>query len=160
MSTKPLFLVLLCVNLLGRSQKEPSKETTIKVSVRRVPVDVIVTDSKGHPVRDLKVSDFQVFEDAKPREITGFSLEESATAQTTKVPLQPGLLANYTDATAATTDLTVILLDELNTAIGDAAYARFRLEKMLVDPTLKQETVALFVLNRELIKLQDFTQDP
>ena len=46
--------------------------TTFKVSTKAVVVDVVVTDSKGHPVRGLSQQDFQLAEDSKPQNIRYF----------------------------------------------------------------------------------------
>jgi hypothetical protein len=46
--------------------------TLFKASVRRVLVDVIVTDSKGQPVRGLTKADFSVAEDGRPQEVLSF----------------------------------------------------------------------------------------
>src|SRR5215475_4485403 len=45
---------------------------TFRVNVDYVEVDVLVTDSQGHYVRELKKEDFQVFEDGKPQTIANF----------------------------------------------------------------------------------------
>ncbi len=54
------------------SQAAPSPVTTFRVSTKAVVVDVVVTDSKGHPVRGLSQQDFQLAEDSKPQNIRYF----------------------------------------------------------------------------------------
>jgi VWFA-related protein len=49
---------------------------SFRVSVNLVQVDAVVTDPKGHHVRDLEAADFQVFEDGKAQMITSFSFIE------------------------------------------------------------------------------------
>ena len=51
---------------------QTTKTTTLHVSVRRVVVDVVVTDQKGKPVKGLTENDFQVLEDGKPQQIRSF----------------------------------------------------------------------------------------
>jgi VWFA-related protein len=46
--------------------------TTFRVSTKAVVVDVVVTDSKGHPLRGLSQQDFQLAEDNKPQNIRYF----------------------------------------------------------------------------------------
>jgi hypothetical protein len=45
------------------TQQSPAPETKITVEVRRVPVDVIVTESHDRPLLDLTKEDFEIFED-------------------------------------------------------------------------------------------------
>ena len=46
---------------------------TIKVTTRETILDVLVTDSEGHPARGLKQSDFTISEDGHPQPIRSFS---------------------------------------------------------------------------------------
>ncbi len=48
---------------------------TFKVKVNLVEVRVVVRDSKGHIVDNLKQDDFQLFDNGKPQAITRFSVE-------------------------------------------------------------------------------------
>lgn len=142
------------------AQSSAQQDTTIKVQVRRVPVDVIVTDAHGQPVTDLKKEDFTLLESKVAQEITGFSVEKVSADHSAVAPPPKGFLTNASLSGAASSDLTVILFDELNTSFSDAAYARFRLEKLLKQPQLKGHPIALLVMNRDLVRLHDFTDDP
>jgi VWFA-related protein len=42
------------------------------VDVRVINIDVVVTDRKGTPVRGLKMSDFEIFENGRPMAVTNF----------------------------------------------------------------------------------------
>ncbi len=50
----------------------PPDGYSIKATVRRVVVDVVVTDSQGNPKRGLTEKDFSVDEDGKPQRILSF----------------------------------------------------------------------------------------
>ncbi|HEU5351373.1 MAG TPA: VWA domain-containing protein [Terracidiphilus sp.] len=52
--------------------KVESPAATFRVEVRRVPLDVEVTDKHGNPVTGLKEKDFHVKEDGKPQRIRSF----------------------------------------------------------------------------------------
>ena len=68
----------LCV-ASGRSQKETEPTggaQAIQVQVEMVSLPVVVTDPAGNHIRDLKKTDFQVFEDGVPQEIAGFAAVE------------------------------------------------------------------------------------
>jgi len=55
--------------------QQPGPPGTIRVRVRLIPVDVIVTDEHDKPVADLKREDFQVFENGRRQEVRHFSLQ-------------------------------------------------------------------------------------
>src|SRR5882724_11909079 len=64
------------VTALAQTQTPPATDppdTVIRINVNLVQVDAVVTDSKGHPVTDLKASDFIVLQDGKPQNISNFS---------------------------------------------------------------------------------------
>src|SRR5689334_6678208 len=50
--------------------QEPDE--VIRVRSNEVRLDVVVKDKKGHQIRDLKASDFEVLEDGVPQKIESF----------------------------------------------------------------------------------------
>ena len=58
------------------AENEP--QDVIKIDTDLVPVNVTVTDTKGHLVRDLKKEDFKLFEDGVERPISSFNVETIA----------------------------------------------------------------------------------
>ncbi len=60
----------------------PDSNDIVKITTQLVQVDVVVTDKKGLPVRDLKASDFELLQDGKPQKIVGFSFVPVVTAGT------------------------------------------------------------------------------
>jgi len=66
------------------SSKDSEKPSfTFKVPVDVVVVNATVTDKQGHPVKDLTVDDFKVYEDGKLQPIHTFALESYKAVQTT-----------------------------------------------------------------------------
>jgi VWFA-related protein len=57
---------------------EPAPSAVIKAKVNEVLVPVVVRDAKGRAVRNLSKEDFQVFDNGKPRTITGFTINKRA----------------------------------------------------------------------------------
>ncbi|MBZ5497242.1 MAG: VWA domain-containing protein [Acidobacteriia bacterium] len=55
--------------------QQPGPPGTFRVHVRLIPVDVIVTDPRDHPITDLKREDFQILENGRPQEIRHFSVQ-------------------------------------------------------------------------------------
>lgn len=59
----------------GAQEPPPGPPGAIRVRVRLIPVDVIVTDDHDRPVLDLKKEDFRIFENGRPQEIRHFSIQ-------------------------------------------------------------------------------------
>ena len=49
-----------------------------RLQVRRVPVDVVVLDKNGNPVRGLKKNDFVVKEDGKTQQVLSFDVFDAS----------------------------------------------------------------------------------
>jgi VWFA-related protein len=75
-----LFPAVLCACFFADAQENPQQPNqTIHVSVDRVNVGVIVTDSRGHFVEGLRRQDFRVFDNGIEQPLTGFAaIEEPA----------------------------------------------------------------------------------
>ena len=75
-----LLPAVLCVCTLTEAQDNPEQpQQTIRVSVDRVNVGVIVTDARGHFVEGLRREDFQVFDNGIEQPLTDFAaIEEPA----------------------------------------------------------------------------------
>src|SRR6186713_786356 len=58
------------------AQAPPARQDipTFREGVQLVEVDVIVTDRKGNPVRDLTKDDFEILEDGRTQSVRTFSL--------------------------------------------------------------------------------------
>ena len=70
----------------GLQGQQPGLPGTIRVRVRLIPVDVIVTDQRDRPVTNLKQEDFQVFENGQEQEIRHFSIEKLAASPPEPAP--------------------------------------------------------------------------
>jgi VWFA-related protein len=121
------------------SDSEPV--ATIRVSTKSVLVDVVVTDSKGHPIPDLRQEGFQIFEDGHPQEVGSFRAfsggePKGHTSSTNSSPVakleapSPNVFTNQTHG-PETGAVTLVLFDMLNTPIQDQAYAGQRLVKFI-----------------------------
>src|SRR4026209_963587 len=73
-----LFLSILTAQFVA--QQIPPSPPVIRINVNLVQVDAVVTDSKGKPVTDLKIDDFEILQDGKPQVITNFSFVDVKSA--------------------------------------------------------------------------------
>lgn len=142
---------------------EPPSSTTptiatLRVTTRRVVVDVVVTDPAGKPVSGLTESDFHLFEQGKPQQIRSFEAHASETPPPPpQLDLPPNTFSNLSSAPQGG-PVTVILYDMLNTPVDAQPYAKAELLKFLKQRSQSSQT-AIFVLSDTLHMLQGFTDD-
>jgi VWFA-related protein len=154
--------------------KEPQPQEpgySIKVTSRLVDVGVIVTDKKGRPVRDLKPTDFEIYDNGQKQEIRAFT-ESMA-------PATPPAIANATSsqappentfsnrtasdptlaAPAQDSGSTILLIDESHVAWSDMLHAREEMLKFLAS-LAPGESVGVYVTTRTGFRiLAEITSD-
>src|SRR6202043_1416688 len=94
----------------------------LKVTTRLVTLDLIATDSRGNPVRDLKPEDLQIFEEHKAQQkIEHFEYFEklagttSPDYSTSAIRKRANVLSNQLPLDQLKVPPTVLLMDSLNT---------------------------------------------
>ncbi|MGH9497499.1 MAG: VWA domain-containing protein [Candidatus Sulfotelmatobacter sp.] len=156
-----LFCFLLAssaVFLYSQGATQNDATPTIKTNVRRVLVDVVVTDSKGEPVPGLKKEDFEVLEDGKAEAIATFEEHHGTSMKQIKLPpMPPNVYTNF-PITQSADSVNVLLLDSLNTPAPDQVYVHSQMIKHLKDipPNTR---VAVFTLASRLRMIQGVTTD-
>jgi len=139
----------------GQSPKAPD---ILHVTTHMVQVNVIVKDDHGHPVPGLSPSDFSIFDDGKPQEISSFAVEQTRPPVSIP-PVPPDVFTNIPDRqSGGSPAVTVILFDGLNTRWEDQARARLQILKFLkqLQPA---DRVGLYTMGTRLVMLHDFTSD-
>jgi hypothetical protein len=136
-----------------------SQTPTFKVTTRLVVVDVVATDHKGNPIKDLKADDFTLEEEKQPQKIRVFSFQDASqmSAPATAPSLPPNRISNKPQFKSST-PLTVILIDGLNTNRKDLIYVKDEMLRML-EKLPAGQPVAIYALKSRLRLLQDFTTD-
>jgi VWFA-related protein len=133
----------------------------LKVQVRRVVLDVVVTDAKGNPVGGLEQGDFNVMEDGVVQPLRFFDVHTGTAPGPSQQPLDLHLPPDtFSNLTLAPPDrpVTVLLYDMLDTPPESFASAHQALVKFIKDQ--KSSTrIAIFVLTDRLHMLQGFTDD-
>ena len=143
----------------GTATKQESGEYVFRSTVRRVPVDVIVLDKNGNPVRGLTKADFVVEEDKKPQNILSFDLFDGKTLYVP--PKVPALPANtFVDLPTAPEHgpLYVLYYDMVNTPLTQQMEAYKQLLDF-VDHAQPGTRIALFANMAGLHLIQGFTSD-
>lgn len=112
---------------------------TFRAGINFIRVDVIVTDDDGNLVRDLDVSDFQVFEDGEPQDIESFQLIEIGPLPAPDAEPARPVINRYDEereAARADTRIFVVFFDDYhvrweNGVRAGRALARFLRENLL-----------------------------
>src|SRR5260370_31378985 len=112
-----------------------SASPVLKVTTHLVQVNVVVHGKKNEAVDDLKKEDFKVYDNGQLQQIATFSLE-SARLSEEKLQKAPALPQNtFTNRVELRPNLannvTVMLLDGLNTKFEDQADTKQHLSKVL-----------------------------
>jgi VWFA-related protein len=144
-----------------KSKQDPAPDPgmVLRQNVRRVRVDVAVTDAQGNPVQGLQVSDFRLSEDGKPQSIRQFEWHGPEKTQALLVPrpvLPPHMFMNLPEAPESGPP-TVLLYDILNTPLDSQPFARAQMVDFLTKN--KGQQTAIFVLSDRLHMVQGFTSD-
>jgi len=152
-----LRLLLALTAMVVRAQSPSDDGPVIRTSTRLVEVNVIVHDRNG-PVADLTKDDFILTDRGKTRRISLFSVESVTRPGKVVEPPPPNTFSNRVSG-AGPANVTVVLLDGLNTKFEDQAYAKRQLLKFLkgVDP---KDRIAIYTLGKGLRILCDFTDGP
>ena len=156
------------------SQANPPGYTTtvFKANVRRVVVDVVVTDSTGKSVTGLTKQDFSVAEDGQPQQILSFDASGFNSGMDylpPKVPAQPPNTFVNLPTTPEKGPLYVLLYDLVNmdnpdqmeltvNQHADQMFARQQLLKFIQNKP-EGARYAIFVRSDGLHLLQGFTSD-
>jgi VWFA-related protein len=100
-------------------------ETTIKVSVKFVPVTVVLRDSQGKAVGSLRQEDFSLFDNGKPQPIASFAIEKSGEAReesAKKTSVEPASF-DAEQASPVTRHYVAYVFDDIHSAFEDLAAA-------------------------------------
>jgi VWFA-related protein len=149
----------------------PDSVPKIQVSVNAVLLPVVVRDSQGRVVGNLKQEDFHVFDKNKPQAISGFSIQKRAVMEGSEAstdPAPPDRAATQSraavreDSTGVPKRFTVIVFDDMHLSTGDLMQLQ-KIAPEIVAGSLRDSDLAAVVsisgntsgLTRDPSKLQD-----
>jgi VWFA-related protein len=148
------------------NNKNDEKPYTLSVTVNRVVLDVVVTDSQQNAVRGLTQSDFSIFEDNKPQTIKSFEAFNFDPVKEYVAPKMPALPPD-TYLNVATTEergpLYVIVYDAVHMRHNDIEDDQIRARKQLADFLASKPAgtrFCLFLLAEDFHLVEGFTTDP
>ncbi|HMJ08211.1 MAG TPA: VWA domain-containing protein, partial [Pyrinomonadaceae bacterium] len=122
-------LIVLCFLTLVSFGTVFAQDDVVTVDSSIVVLNATISDSRGHHVSGLTQSQFQIFEDGKPQEISFFAAEETPFAAVILLDSSGSMEERVTLARAA----AIRFLEGLRTADNAAIYA-FDSKVLLVQP--------------------------
>jgi VWFA-related protein len=116
------------------AQPQPT-DFQLKLTSRLVDVGIVAWDKKGHPMKDLKAEDFELYDNGKKQELRFFNqfASEAAAASPDAAPDRSFSNRAPDATTVASTDTgaTILLIDEAHIAWPDMSHARQEILKFV-----------------------------
>ncbi len=153
--------------------QDQQDEMTIRIDVNLIQVDVVVTDSKGRAVSDLKAEDFTILQDGKPQKITNFSYIHTdapgpLAIEDERASLKPGKDLEKLPAPAAPMPALkqsevrrtiALVVDDLGLSFPSVVRVRESLRKWLDKDMRPGDMVGVLMTGGGMGSLQQFTAD-
>jgi VWFA-related protein len=161
-----LFALAASAGLMAQTAPAPAsagaaeQEPTLRLEVRRVPIDVVVLDKQGNPVKGLTAADFEVKEGGVAQTIKSFDVTDGSKISYTppKLPVLPANTYVNVPDTPERGPLYILYYDMVNTGQDDQMTFRKELLKF-VDNAQPGTRIALYVRTQKIYLLQGFTAD-
>ncbi len=142
------------------SQQSQQPTTTIYSKTELVYLPVVVQGKDGKHISGLKKDSFVVHQDGVPQQISIFEEVSGPRARERGIAVEGGFVTN---ATPETTDrqLTVVVIDFMNTPVLKQGEARTAVIKYLGSTARPNHPIAMFALTSNgLRQIYSFTEDP
>jgi VWFA-related protein len=152
-------------------QQPADTEDVVKITTKLVQVDVVVTNKKGQPVRDLKASDFELLQDGKVQKIVGFTFVPvvtpgemtSSVEERSKPKADPNIAVPPPARTPLTASTRVIafLIDDgsCSTSVWGMDSAQKAVKRFINEQMLPTDQVAIYRTRAGSSAFQQYTSD-
>lgn len=147
----------------GQAPQQGNLGGVIRITVNLVQIDVVVTDSKGRQVTNLKPDDFEIFEDERRQKITNFSNVFTCFACTCgkAAPAAPSVTPGVPPAPLGlqVARRVVLVVDDLGLSFESTYYVRQALKKFVDRRVQPGDLTAILCTSRGMGVLQQFTDN-
>ncbi|MBS1809464.1 MAG: VWA domain-containing protein [Acidobacteria bacterium] len=157
-------MTVLTIVIFGQSQST-EREQKLTIGTSEVPLDIVVKDKKGKPIRDLKASDFEVYEDGVKQQIESFRLITKSASSSTKteepLPVTPTGTSPIKPIPTKSRDVetgisaVALVFDRLNTDARKRAHTAAM--SYLGQAEQQESYMGVFSINLGLSTLQNYT---
>ena len=141
---RKLCLILLSSMVLALHAQDAAQPrdsgSVLQMPVNAVLVPVVVRDAEGRAIGDLRQEDFKVLDQGKPRNITGFTLEQGGAPASAEQSRAPAAVstgrpeAATAQPPAAAERIIVFLIDDRHLSAGDLEGVKKAAVAMLDQP--------------------------
>lgn len=150
----------LCLSIaMADSISSQTPQTTLTSRTELVTVPVVVTDTSGSHIHGLKREDFTLFEEGAEQPIAVF---EEIRHHNVPTPRDPTLANQFSNVRAESSpgQLTIVVLDMLNTLVEDQVHAKDELVKFVIEPGNAEQPISVLAIDRSGVKLiHNFSRD-
>jgi VWFA-related protein len=144
----------------GQTTTSQDQSDVVRVRSNLVQLDVVVKDKKGRPVKDLKATDFEVFEDGVSQKVQSFRFITRVAPETTSASKSTAPTSTTTPPPAkrSTPAVTALVFDRLSPearALARKAGLAYAQEGMA-----SSGFTGVFGIDQALRTFQTFTDNP
>src|ERR1700688_318009 len=119
------FLAMVCVAQQSSTPEQEGPVTTLRTNTRLVVLDVVVTNKRGVPVRNLSKSDFTILEDGQVQTVATYEPPDRhappPVGESARTASDTNQAARQNDTAMTSSALTILVMDDLDTMILDQA---------------------------------------
>ena len=134
-------------------------DVTIHINVNLVQVDAVATDSKNHPVTNLRAEDFEILQDGSPETITRFSYVEEGRPKSKTSPNTNDTPLSHPLGPPQVRRVLAFIVDDLGLSFESTVYVRLAIQQFVDQQMQVGDLVAIFRTGAGIGALQQFTSD-
>ena len=143
------------VHVTARPYTPPQLRLVVQSEL--VQLEVVVRDPHGRSVSGLKQSDFEILDEGKPREITGFSVSTRDTTPVSGPAVVAAPAASPSAGTPPPLRSTLLFFDDLHAPVSDLQRVQIAAKRFVKDGMGPGARAAVYAASEGLIL--DFTAD-